>query len=119
MARTPQEIFDHHGTAMDGRDLDAILEDYTDRSVLITAERIYRGKTQIRAFFSALLDALPQAQWAVPVAVFEDNVLYIEWTANSASHNVLDGADTFVFADGMIAVQTVRASLVKTRLNAL
>lgn len=119
MTRTPREIFDHHGTAMDDRDLDAVLEDYTDRSVVITAERVYRGKREIRAFFSALFDALPQAQWAVPVAIFEGDVLYIEWTAMSSEHNVLDGVDTFVFADGMIALQTARASLIKTRLSAL
>lgn len=118
MTRTPREIFDHHGTAMDERDLDAILEDYTDRSVVITGERVYRGKREIRAFFSAVLDALPQAQWTVPVAIFEGNVLYLEWTATSSSHHVLDGVDTLVFADGMIAVQTAHATLIKSRLNA-
>jgi len=119
MARTPQQIFDHHGAAMDARNLDAIVEDYTDHSVIITAERVYRGRREIRAFFGALLDALPQAEWAVPVAIFEGNVLYIEWTVTSREHNVLDGVDTFVFSDGMIALQTARASLVKARLNAL
>jgi hypothetical protein len=119
MARTPQEIFDHHGTAMDRRNLDAILEDYTEQSVVITAERVYRGKREIRAFFSALLDALPQAEWAVPVMIFEGNILYIEWTVKSSGHNVSDGVDTFVFAHGAIAVQTARASFVKSRLDAL
>lgn len=37
MTRTPRQIFNHHGEAMDDRDLDAILEDYTDRSAVITA----------------------------------------------------------------------------------
>jgi predicted SnoaL-like aldol condensation-catalyzing enzyme len=119
MARTPQQIFDHHGMAMDSRNLDAILEDYTDQSVVITAERVYRGKREIRAFFSALLDALPQAEWAVPVMIFEGNALYIEWTVKSSGHNVNDGVDTFVFAHGAIALQTARASLVKSRLDAL
>ena len=37
MTRTPQEIFQHHGGALVARDLDGILADYTDDSVLRSA----------------------------------------------------------------------------------
>jgi hypothetical protein len=119
MTRTPQDIFNHHLSALGGRDLDAIAEDYNEASVLITAERSYRGKREIRAFFSALLDTLPAADWALGCTTFEGQVLYIEWTAKSPAHHVDDGVDTFVFGDGMIATQTAHCSLVKTALNAL
>lgn len=36
MARTPQEIFQHHGAALVAGDIDEILADYTDDAVLIT-----------------------------------------------------------------------------------
>jgi hypothetical protein len=119
MMRTPQDIFNHHLSALGGRDLDAIAEDYNEASVLITVERSYRGKREIRAFFGALLDALPAAEWALSCTTFEGPVLYIEWTAKSPAHHVDDGVDTFVFTDGMITTQTAHCSLVKTSLNTL
>lgn len=53
---------------------------------------------------------LPGASWDLPVQQFEDDVLYLEWRAES-EHVVGDGIDTFVFADGLIRVQTVRYTL--------
>src|SRR5262245_56796924 len=38
---------------------DAIMQDYTERSVLITADRTCRGPAQIRSFFTALFDQPP------------------------------------------------------------
>jgi ketosteroid isomerase-like protein len=119
MARTPQDIFTHHVTALGGRDLDGIVADYTEASVLITAERSYRGRREIRAFFAALLDALPEAKWALTTTTYEGQVLYIEWTADATTHRVSDGVDTFVFDADSIAIQTAHCSLVKTALNAL
>ena len=41
--------------------------------------------------------------------VFECDILYLEWTADSAKNTVEDGTDTFVFTgDGQIRVQTVK-----------
>src|SRR5262245_60448908 len=39
--------------------VDAIMQDYTERSVLITADGTYRGRAQIRGFFTALFEQLP------------------------------------------------------------
>jgi hypothetical protein len=36
MARTPKEIFQHHGEALVAGDLDGIMADYADDSVYIT-----------------------------------------------------------------------------------
>jgi hypothetical protein len=40
-------------------------------------------------------------------------VLFIAWSADSASMRVEDGIDTFVFRDGLIRVQTVRHTLLQ------
>lgn len=40
--------------------------------------------------------------------MFQDDILYLEWTADSAKNRVEDGTDTFLFSeDGQIRVQTV------------
>jgi hypothetical protein len=39
--------------------------------------------------------------------VFADDVLYLEWSAKGGGHAVDRAIDTFIFADGLIRVQTV------------
>lgn len=79
--RTPQEVFAHHGQALAAGDLDEIVADYADDSFVITPAGIARGK---------------------------EDILFLEWTANSAVSRVDDGVDTFVFRDGTIWAHTVR-----------
>jgi hypothetical protein len=109
-SRTPQEVFAHHGQALGAGDLDEIVADYADDSVVITSDGTARGKDGIRKVFVRLLDDLPNAVWDLKTQIFEGNVLFLEWTADSASNRVDDGVDTFVFQDGMIWAQTVRYS---------
>jgi ketosteroid isomerase-like protein len=108
MTRTPQEVFAHHGQALAAGDLDEIVVDYTDDSVLITAAGVARGKAGIRKVFANLLDDLPNAAWDLKTQIFDGDVLFLEWAADSAVNRVDDGVDTFVFRDGAIRAQTVR-----------
>ena len=110
--RTPEEILQHHAKAVREGDLDAIAADYTNQSVLITAQRKYCGSDEIRYLFSELITALPKAQWSA-TRVFEDDVLFVQWTARSTRYIVTDGADTFIFRDGMIRIQTVHATFAR------
>jgi ketosteroid isomerase-like protein len=111
MARTPQEIFEHHATALIAGDIDGIVEDYADDAVFITPQGIERGKDGVRQAFTRLLADLPEATWEVPTQIFEDDVLFIEWSAVSAKGQARDGIDTFVFRGDSIRVQTVRYTL--------
>jgi ketosteroid isomerase-like protein len=108
MTRTPQEIFAHHGQALGAGDLDEIVVDYTEDSVVITSAGAARGRDGVRAAFVKLLDDLPDATWDLKNQVFEGDVLFLEWAADSRLNRVDDGVDTFVFRDGMIWAQTVR-----------
>ena len=108
MARTPQEVFAHHGKALAAGDLDEIVVDYADDSVLITPAGVARGKDGIRKAFATLLDDLPNAAWDLKTQIFAGDVLFLEWAADSAVSRVNDGVDTFVFRDGMIWAQTIR-----------
>ena len=107
-SRTPQEVFAHHGKALAAGDLDEIVVDYADDSVVITAAGASRGKDGIRKAFATLLGDLPNAAWDLKNQIFDGDVLFLEWVADSAVNRVDDGVDTFVFRDGMIWAQTVR-----------
>jgi hypothetical protein len=112
MARTPQEIFQHHAEVLVAGDLEGIVSDYADDAIFITPDGIKLGVDGVRQGFVKLLEDLPNANWAVPTQLFEDDILLIEWNAESEKTKADDGIDTFVFRDGLIRVQTVRYTLI-------
>lgn len=109
--RTPEEIFTHHAQSLGAEDLDATVMDYSDTAYLVTPDGVSRGKDAIRAFFAGVFQTLPQAQWNVKT-IFVEDLLFLEWTADSARTSVSDGVDTFIFHDGLIQAQTVRCTVV-------
>ena len=111
MARTPQEIFQHHAEALGAEDIDAIVSDYADDAIFMTPEGVLRGKEGVRRAFERLTSEVPGARWELPTQLFEDDIMLLEWKATSSASRVEDGIDTFVFRDGLIRVQTVRYTL--------
>ena len=94
-----------------GGDLEGIVSDYADDAVFITPAGVLRGKDGVREAFTSLLGEVPDADWDVPVRVYEDDILFIQWSAVSEKARIRDGVDTFVFRDGLIRVQTVFRTL--------
>jgi uncharacterized protein (TIGR02246 family) len=111
MARTPEEVFQHHAQALGAGDLDEIVADYADDAVFITPAGVLRGKDGIRAAFTQLLADVPSAAWELKTQTYEDDLLFLEWAADAAQTRVDDGIDTFLFRDGLIRAQTVRYTL--------
>jgi len=111
--RTPIQIFQHHAEALGGEDLNGIVADYSDDAVFMTPAGVLRGKAGIRQAFSKLLSDVPKAKWNLKTQLYENDILLLEWTADSAKTKIDDGIDTFVFKDGFIRVQTVRYTLQK------
>ncbi len=111
-ARTPQEVFQHHAEVLIGGDIEGIVSDYTDDALFITPAGVLRGKDGVREGFVKLLEDVPSADWDVPTQIYEGDLLFIEWTADSEKTRVEDGIDTFVFRDGLIRAQTVRYTLI-------
>ncbi len=104
--RPPEEGFAHHGQTLGGEDLEGIISDYSDDAILIVNRQVFRGKDGARQVFTQLLSDVPQATWELG-QVFADDVLYLDWKATGGGRKVEDGVDTFIFADGLIRVQTV------------
>ncbi|HYM97632.1 MAG TPA: nuclear transport factor 2 family protein [Candidatus Sulfotelmatobacter sp.] len=113
--RTPQEVFQHHAEALGAADLEAIVADYADDAVLFTPAGAKRGKAAVRQAFTGLLADLPEARWTIKTAIYEDDLLFLEWAVQARTHRVEDGIDTFVFRDGLIRAQTVRYTLLPPR----
>ncbi|MER5736821.1 nuclear transport factor 2 family protein [Streptomyces sp. NPDC002262] len=110
MNRTPQEVFADHGTRLGTGDLDLVSRNYAEDAVLLTPEGTLTGREGVRRGIGKLLADLPGADWQLNPA-FAGDVLFLQWTAATDTHEVTDGVDTFVFRDGLISAQTVRYTL--------
>ena len=111
MTRTPEEVFTHHVQALGAGDLDEIVADYAGDAVFISPAGTRRGPDGIRSAFTQLLADVPDAAWNLKTQIYEDDLLFLEWTADAAATRVDDGIDTFFFRDGLIRAQTVRYTL--------
>lgn len=100
-------IMRHLGSFQDNN-LDALMSDYTDESVLITQQATYKGLEEIRFFFVELMTHFPKHLSSFELDKVETNneLAYIVWHANTPSVNVPLGSDTFIIKDHKIYHQT-------------
>lgn len=99
---------EHHLSAF-AQGIDAIMQDYSEKSVVITPDATYRGLDEIRAFFTAFVESLPEGLWDAFTIKRQEvvgEVAYILWEANPWFPL---GTDTFVVQNGKIAYQTFAA----------
>jgi hypothetical protein len=107
-AATTQAVIDRHLGAFAAGDLDALLSDYTDSSVLFTAEGPLIGPIQIRGFMTGLFAefAKPGARFDMQAMHVSADVGFIVWSAATADNVYELATDTFVVRDGKIAFQS-------------
>ena len=114
MSRSTEEVLEHHLKAFDARDVDGIVSDYDDSSVVITPSgHVLRGRSQIRPVFEAFFQELsrPGGAFTLIHKVVEGEVGFIVWTAETAEKFYDLGTDTFVIREGRIAAQTIHYSV--------
>jgi ketosteroid isomerase-like protein len=101
-----KDILNHHLQAVYAGDVDALLSDFTERSVLLLPDGPIRGLEQLRQFFSESLHNKPTDWLASFKMIRQDvqgDVAFIAWSDGAATPF---GTDTLVIRDGKIAVQT-------------
>jgi uncharacterized protein (TIGR02246 family) len=111
---TTRQVFEHHLGALSAGDLDGILSDYTDDSIVIGPDGALKGRQAIRGFFEAVLASLFKPgtyQFTMDTLHVLDDVVYLVWHANCASADIVFAADTFLIRGGKIAVQTFAAKI--------
>jgi hypothetical protein len=107
-ADASMEIILHHLSSFRENDLESLLADYTNESVLITREATYEGVKEIRGFFTELAVHFPKGKsgFELDKIVSHNDMVYIVWHADTPSLLVSLGTDTFVVKDGKISQQT-------------
>ena len=104
----PGNIVKNHLRSFQENNLEALMSDYTSKSVLITQVATYTGREEINAFFADLMLHFPKQLSSLKLdnLVVNEELVYIVWHAKTPSLEVPLGSDTFMIKDGKIAQQT-------------
>lgn len=107
-ASVTQLILDHHMQTFKQNDLEGVMDDYTDESVLITPDHVYTGLAEIRQNFVAAFQALPTNGTTLTLtkSVVSKDVAYIIWKATTPTLEFKFATDTFIIQNGKIVRQT-------------
>jgi ketosteroid isomerase-like protein len=105
MARSTEEVLQHHLDALAAQDIEAVLSDYADDASLVGPDVTVTGSVALHDFFTEILKAMPGITDALSIDRTEivGEVGYIVWHA--PGYTPL-GTDTFVVRDGRIVTQT-------------
>lgn len=108
-----REVFQHHLDAFAKGDIDEILKDYTEETIVIYNDRIARGVSEIRGFFTHWLTELlpPGCEFDLDQLQVVDDLVFITWTAESEQLVFELGTDTFLIRGGKVQRQTVAAKI--------
>ena len=107
------QVLEHHLTGFALRDVDKIMVDYTESSILITPDGTFKGLDQIEMYYENLLPAFPidETIFEIDIQTVEKEIAYIVWHAETPALTVPLGTDTFVVEDGKIMRQTFVAQI--------
>ena len=107
MAST-EEVLNHHLETFGKGDLDGVLSDYTEDSVLFTPQGPLRGVSAIKPLFVSLL-----AEFGKPGTSFKmiaqhvvGEAAYIVWSADTLDNTYVLATDTFIVKEGKIVIQS-------------
>ena len=102
------QVLTHHLTAFGNNDLDEIMKDYTDKSVVFTPSGPLNDLTTIRKFFEEFFAAIPTGSaFEMKQMTVRDNVAYIVWSSQSSVARIPVGTDTFFLEGDKIKYHTV------------
>ncbi len=105
-AATTEAVFVHHLQVLMTGNVDNILSDYTEDSIVFSPQGMFRGLDQIRGFFTFALSILTpeaMANFKVIQQSVDGEFAYICWSAAPA---VIVGGDTFCIRGGKIVMQS-------------
>lgn len=112
-ARRPTEevLMDHLRLRMDGDIETDLRRNYAEEAVLLTGYGIFRGQNGIRKSAEILNGLLSGARFMYRTKLAYGSLAFLEWTAESDTMRVSDGADSYLIVDGRIIAQTIHYSL--------
>jgi hypothetical protein len=110
-----KEVLDHHWNTFQANDLDGVMADYTEESVLITPDKTVSGLKDLRDHFTNVFKLFPKDSTTLKLdkSVINKDVGYIIWSADAPKMDIAYGTDTFIVRDGKIVRQTFAGVVVQ------
>jgi ketosteroid isomerase-like protein len=110
-----KEVLTHHLTAFGNNNIEAILKDYTEESVVLTPDGLLKGLDMIRQFFEAYFIEIPTgAAFEMKQLLVTGNAAFIVWASKSVVAEIAMGTDTFFLEGDKIAIHSVASHKVNT-----
>jgi hypothetical protein len=109
-----KQVLDHHIETFKANDLEGVMADYTEESILITPDRTFKGLAEIRENFEGAFAALPTSGTTMTVIKTQAtrDVGYMVWKAVTPTLDFKFATDTFIIVDGKIIAQTYAGDVV-------
>jgi hypothetical protein len=107
------DVFNRHFAAFTSANLDDIVNDFTEQSVVITPDGVFEGLDRIRALYQGLLaefgviDRGDSPGITIDVLHVRHDMLFITWHAESKYHIFSFATDTFVFNGDKVERQSI------------
>src|SRR4051812_38428276 len=102
---TINDVMTRHGKAIGAGDVDGVLADYTEDSVIMSPGRTARGLSEIRDVFTDLFrNLIPPGSSKLEVtwSAMDGDYVFVVWKGQSEGQSFPIGTDTFVVRDDKI-----------------
>ena len=106
-----EDVINHHLQSFGGGNVDELVSDYTEDSVILFEDNLITGLDNIRPFFEDFVTNTlpPGCDFEMKHMQVVGDIGYIVWTAGTDKLSFKLGTDTFVVTDGKISQQTIAA----------
>lgn len=110
---TTQSVLDDHLDAFANQDLEKIMVDYTEDSVVVTNMGVFRGLDEIEGLFADLFEEFAQEGSTIEVddTIVETDFAYLLWHGESPDNVYEFCTDTFYIPAETIDFQTFAGQL--------
>ena len=105
------DVWNHHIQAWEARSVEGITSDYTDESVLVLNNQLFKGHEQIANVFTHLFKIFDAGVNRIDTPILFDRFVYIAWHFTPTGKQEYFGSDTFVVEGGKIVLQTIASPL--------
>ena len=101
---TPETLLQHRVPALTSRDIDAIMSEYTEESVVVTDEGVFKGLEAIRSLLMQLFTEAPPGSLetvTIDKQIIAGDYVFVLYSIPALN---LSGNDTFCIHDGKIVM---------------
>lgn len=108
-----RNLLQRHLNSFKENNLEELIADFTNESVLITPDASFTGLEEIKGFFANLISFFPthKSSFELDKTVIHDELIYIVWHGKTPSLEVLYATDTIIIKNGKIHRQTFAGQL--------